>query len=123
MTPRLALSSYAVKSRKGYIPPSLGASRADKKKYNQDAYIICKNFGNIGKQWFYAVCDGHGINGHYVSDFVKKQLPINITQSLFQLKKEGVSPNNEIFEVEEEYLRRKQTLKEGFKKTHTEVCQ
>jgi len=24
---------------------------------------------------FYAVCDGHGANGHYVSDFVKNYLP------------------------------------------------
>lgn len=26
----------------------------------------------------YGVCDGHGINGHFVSDFIKEILPENI---------------------------------------------
>lgn len=27
------------------------------------------------EKFVYAVCDGHGINGHLVSQFVKKMLP------------------------------------------------
>ena len=26
----------------------------------------------------YSVCDGHGVNGHIVSQFIKKKLPMNI---------------------------------------------
>jgi len=37
-----------------------------------------KNFGLIRNNWFFGVCDGHGINGHYASDHVKKFLPQNI---------------------------------------------
>jgi len=28
--------------------------------------------------WFFGVCDGHGLNGHFASDHVKKNLPSNI---------------------------------------------
>ena len=39
---------------------------------------MIKNFGQIRNNWFFGVCDGHGINGHYASDHVKKFLPSNI---------------------------------------------
>jgi serine/threonine protein phosphatase PrpC len=29
-------------------------------------------------KYLFGVCDGHGINGHYVSEFVKEILPENI---------------------------------------------
>jgi serine/threonine protein phosphatase PrpC len=34
-----------------------------------------KNLSGIEGLWMFGVCDGHGINGHLVSDFVKKNLP------------------------------------------------
>ena len=39
---------------------------------------MVKNFGQIKNNWFFGVCDGHGINGHHASDHVKKSLPSNI---------------------------------------------
>jgi serine/threonine protein phosphatase PrpC len=29
-------------------------------------------------RYLFGVCDGHGVNGHFVSDFIKEILPENI---------------------------------------------
>ena len=34
---------------------------------------------------FYSVCDGHGMLGHLVSNYVKKVLPKNIENGLIRL--------------------------------------
>ena len=47
-------------------------------KQNQDIYFITPNFANIKNNWFFGVCDGHGVNGHFASDHVKQYLPQNI---------------------------------------------
>ena len=65
--------SYAVKTKQGYIP--------GQKKTNQDAYIVLNNFANIRDHWMMGVCDGHGLQGHLVSNFVKVNLP-KILQNL-----------------------------------------
>ncbi len=44
-------------------------------KPNQDSFISVKNLGGVDGLWMFGVCDGHGVNGHLVSDFVKKNLP------------------------------------------------
>ena len=38
--------------------------------------MIMKDFAGIKNCWMSGVFDGHGVNGHFVSDFVKKTLPI-----------------------------------------------
>ena len=44
------------------------------KKVNQDNYIVDLDF--CGKEnYFFGVCDGHGPFGHFVSNFVKLNLP------------------------------------------------
>ena len=60
----------AVKSKAGALP-------GKPQKTNQDAFIIKKTLLDNPNYGFYSVCDGHGINGHFVSDFVKKTLPSN----------------------------------------------
>eukprot|EP00357_Protocruzia_adherens_P032191 CAMPEP_0115046528 /NCGR_PEP_ID=MMETSP0216-20121206/48797_1 /TAXON_ID=223996 /ORGANISM="Protocruzia adherens, Strain Boccale" /LENGTH=581 /DNA_ID=CAMNT_0002429615 /DNA_START=83 /DNA_END=1828 /DNA_ORIENTATION=+ len=64
------VSRFSYSSQTGFIPL--------KAKVNQDVYVIVPNFNNIINQWFFACCDGHGVNGHFVSDFVKQRLPVNI---------------------------------------------
>ena len=44
-------------------------------KINQDAYFICRNFGHYQNVWYLGVCDGHGSNGHLVSDCLRNILP------------------------------------------------
>lgn len=38
--------------------------------------MIQKEFAGIRGCWFLAVFDGHGMNGHLVSDFCKKNIPL-----------------------------------------------
>lgn len=61
------IAKYAFCNRKG--------SAVDKKdKINQDSYIIIENF-MMKDRYLFGVCDGHGVNGHFVSDFIKEILP------------------------------------------------
>ena len=59
---------FAVKSRPG--------NNANKEtKVNQDSYVILKDLSKMENLWLFGVFDGHGINGHFASDYVKKALP------------------------------------------------
>ncbi|CAD8210462.1 unnamed protein product [Paramecium pentaurelia] len=61
-------------------------------KINQDAAIVCpKNVESIGFKLF-GVCDGHGLNGHIVSNQIKQQLP----KHLSRLLKDGENIENQI---------------------------
>ena len=52
------------------------------KPNNQDDLFAINNFANCKNQLFLGVMDGHGIHGHEVSAFVKRNLPIFIENSL-----------------------------------------
>jgi serine/threonine protein phosphatase PrpC len=41
----------------------------------------------------FGVCDGHGINGHHVSNFVKKNLPKILSGMFFQVIGSGKKTN------------------------------
>ena len=72
------ISKYAYCNRRG--------SAVDKKdKINQDAYIIIENF-MMKDRFLFGVCDGHGVHGHFVSEFVKEILPENIEYCLIKNK-------------------------------------
>ena len=62
------VACYVVKTRTGKIP-------TNPHKVNQDTYSTLRNFMNVKNFWFFGVFDGHGVNGHMVSDYLKKQLP------------------------------------------------
>jgi len=51
-------------------------------KPNQDSFISVKSLAGIDGLWMFGVCDGHGVNGHLVSDFVKKNLPRIISSQI-----------------------------------------
>ena len=56
-----------------------------KPKTNQDNYFNYKiNFDDLV---FVGVCDGHGENGHYVSEFLINNLPTNFKEAYSNLKK------------------------------------
>ena len=52
----------------GYTSPGI-------QKINQDNYFIKKDFLNEPEQFFIGICDGHGIHGHLISEYVSKNLP------------------------------------------------
>ena len=60
--------NFAFKTRAGSLPGNIV-------KTNQDSYIMHNNFCQMKESAFYAICDGHGVNGHLVSGFVKEMLP------------------------------------------------
>ena len=62
------VSLYGVRTRTGYVPNK-------PHKVNQDSFFVIKNFGKIKNMWLMGVCDGHGSNGHHVSQFVVSELP------------------------------------------------
>ena len=52
------------------------------KENNQDNYFIQKNFAGHKDYIYMSVCDGHGVNGHHVSNFIKTILPIDMSENL-----------------------------------------
>ncbi|KAL4452856.1 hypothetical protein ABPG74_002421 [Tetrahymena malaccensis] len=63
----LYVSHYAHRSKAGcnYQGP----------KKNQDNFIIHPNLNKMPNRYLFSVCDGHGVNGHEVSEFIKKTFP------------------------------------------------
>jgi serine/threonine protein phosphatase PrpC len=48
-------------------------------KINQDAFKVCENVNNIKNFNIFILCDGHGNDGHYVSQFVTKHIITTIS--------------------------------------------
>ena len=48
-----------------------GKNEKGKKKINQDSYLIIKNLNRVSNFNLFGVLDGHGEDGHHVSQFVK----------------------------------------------------
>lgn len=62
------MKTYSVKSRAGMLSNKV-------QKTNQDSYVCIKNFACLKNTWFFGVFDGHGVNGHLASDYIKQFLP------------------------------------------------
>jgi serine/threonine protein phosphatase PrpC len=60
----------------------VGFDGEQEKANNQDNYFIKKNFAGHKDYIFMSVCDGHGLNGHHVSNFIKTILPIDMSENL-----------------------------------------
>ena len=54
---------------------SVGHQPGNPNKQNQDSYILVPNMLNQLGLHFFSVCDGHGANGHHVSQYLKEKLP------------------------------------------------
>ena len=67
---------YAVKSVKG--------KSLSKDKINQDDEFTVMNFAKMDNSYLLGVLDGHGVNGHLVSNNVKRHYLINIEQCVIK---------------------------------------
>ena len=63
----------------------VGFDGEEPKENNQDNYFIYKNFMNNKDYIYMSVCDGHGVEGHFVSDFIKETLPYDMSENLKNL--------------------------------------
>lgn len=59
---------YSFRTKKGY-------QITNPNKVNQDNFIAYPNYAQNPFQHLFAVCDGHGVNGHFVSYFIKQEFP------------------------------------------------
>ena len=59
-----------------------GFSPKNPNKVNQDSYLVLPHLGEYRRTHFFAVCDGHGVFGKEVSEFVKTRLGSYVEQSI-----------------------------------------
>lgn len=59
-----------------------GFSPKNPNKVNQDQYLVLPHLGEYRRTHFFAVCDGHGVFGREVSEFVKMQLAANVEHNI-----------------------------------------
>jgi serine/threonine protein phosphatase PrpC len=52
----------------------------DEKKVNQDRDFIFHNFVSGFENIFMGVCDGHGLFGHEISEYIKENLPMDLNR-------------------------------------------
>ena len=58
-----------------------GFSSPQDQKLNQDNFFIEKDYLGQSEHFFLGICDGHGVNGHLISEYVSNYLPDFITDS------------------------------------------
>ena len=69
------VTKFAFATKTGYSPKNPN-------KVNQDSFLVLPHLGEYRRTHFFAVADGHGINGKLVSDFVKTMLAKEVEQNI-----------------------------------------
>ena len=82
--------------KRGYSGPGI-------KKLNQDNYFIYKNFLENENYIYMGICDGHGIFGQNISDYLVENLPKKLNNflkqnNMFSLNTENIYSLSKIFE-------------------------
>ena len=76
-------SKKVIKKIKDILPYThVGFDGEEPKENNQDNYFIFKNFAEHKDYIYMSVCDGHGVEGHFVSEFIKEVLPYYMSENL-----------------------------------------
>ena len=70
------------KIRKIHHFTHVGFNGEKDKEFNQDIAFLEKNFSGNNSFLYMAVCDGHGVEGHEVSGFIKRTLPKDLSNAL-----------------------------------------
>lgn len=66
--------SYTMRTRRG--------KNGTKEKTNQDSFIACCNLNGNCQTHLFGVYDGHGVNGHHVSNYITSHLPAMFSKNL-----------------------------------------
>ena len=65
-----------------YTFTHVGFDGEQEKENNQDSFFVFPNFGGNKDYYYLSVCDGHGVEGHFVSGFIKEILPYDLSMNL-----------------------------------------
>ena len=68
--------------RKIHLFTHVGFNGETDKDFNQDIAFVERKFAGNNIFIFLGVCDGHGVHGHEVSDFLRNNLPKELSKSL-----------------------------------------
>ena len=91
-----------IKKIKEILPYThVGFDGEEPKENNQDNYFVYKNFMNKKNYIYMSVCDGHGVEGHFVSDFIKEILPYDMSENLqaFNILTENELEKEKIYDI------------------------
>ena len=91
-----------IKKIKEILPYThVGFDGEEPKENNQDNYFVYKNFMNKKNYIYMSVCDGHGVEGHFVSDFIKEILPYDMSENLqaFNILTENELEKEKIYNI------------------------
>ena len=80
---KILLDSNIKKIKKYFQFTHVGFDGEKNKEHNQDISFYEKNFAGNQNFIFMSVCDGHGVEGHNVSSFIKKTLPKDLSNNLY----------------------------------------
>ena len=69
------MTKFAFATKTGYSPKNPN-------KVNQDSFLVLPHLGEYRRTHFFAVADGHGVNGKPVSEYVKTVLAKEVEQSI-----------------------------------------
>ena len=79
----IPVTNKVIKKIKDILPYShVGFDGEEPKENNQDNYFIFKDFAGNKDYIYLSVCDGHGVEGHFVSEFIKEVLPYYMSENL-----------------------------------------
>lgn len=89
-----------------------GSFNGTPKPQNQDSYLIMHDFAKCKHQFLFGVYDGHGqryagVNGHEVSAYIKRMLPIHLESAIphaFKTPESTLSPQEETRFFENAFL-------------------
>ena len=95
-----------------YYKTRTGSTMNVAKDNNQDNFIIKPNLLGIKGQYFFAVCDGHGEDGHFVSALIKSKLTSIIEKELSLKKNNNEETYNEVLITAIEQINEYVTLSE-----------
>ena len=103
------------KIRNIYQFTHVGFDGEQDKEHNQDISFIETNFAGEKDFLFLSVCDGHGVEGHEVSSFIKRTLPKEMTNNL----------NNKDILSSDQKIKREinEIIKETFIKTNEKLIE
>ena len=69
-------------------------------KINQDSFKVCENINNIKNFNIFILCDGHGVDGHHVSQFVTENI---ISKIINHSSISSLQDTNQIYKVLTKY--------------------